>query len=383
MIIQPDPSTVLPPGADPTNAMTASNPDFLSTLQSTMMNQSGMISSANTGLEQAIRGAIGKVAESTSKGSQVIESKYNREIDYTNTSQQNALTAVRERGAGISTGDIAYKALAAEADKNLKDLEQRKNELIMQNDAAGASKIADLMLTTQKMKIDAMQQTFQNLMSMGNFGLAAAQEKRAANAQTFAEKSAIASVGLQYGVPVTEKDTIATITAKAAPFASKKQAAELAKLVAETNRANAEANKAYNDNKLPNLKDPLLLSSASRLFRTNYADFVSKAKTPTEMATVQAQAIKDEGVDVANIIQNEIKNGNVDPNVIFPKVQAQLNAMGMPMIAAKEAMAQIESATKGLKAPTQTSKRGFASDVQGVFDAAYNTGYGFGSYLSR
>lgn len=352
MIIQPDPSTVLPQGADPTNAMTASNPDFLSTLQSTMMNQSGMISSANTGLEQAIQGAINKVADSTSKGSQVIESKYNREIDYTNTSQQNALTAVRERGAGISTGDIAYKALASEADKNLKDLEQRKNELIMQNDAAGASKIADLMLTTQKMKIDAMQQTFQNLMSMGNFGLQAQANKRAETAQNFAEKSAIASVGLQYGVPVTEKDTIASITAKAAPFASKKQAAELAQLVANTNLANANAAKAAREGKVQgNLSDPTTEKAyiAMALNQPDvFNDLMSKDARLVPIRTkaiatqvsfinkfVAENADKDYATIKASIEANQSLGANLDPMTTDKALVEAYNAYAPPFTAEK------------------------------------------------
>ena len=369
--------TTLQLGAGPTNV----NPDFMSAIQSQLMSQSGMISSANTGMEAAIQGAIGKVAESTSKGTQAIESKYTREADYLNTSQQNQITAARERGVGINTGDIAYKALASEADKNLKDLEMRKNELMLANDAAGASKIADLMLQTSKMKIDAMQQTFQNLLSMSNFGLQASQEKRAQSAQSFQEKASIAAIGLQYGVPVSENDTMATIVAKASPYASKSQAADLALKLAQANKANAEAQKAYNDNKLPDLKDPLLLSSASRLFRTNYADFVTKAKTPTEIATVQAQAIKDESSDVYNIVQNEINKGVTDPNIIFPKVQAQLNAMGMPMIASREAMAKVEEMTKGIKAPTPARRTAYG-DLTAINQGLRSIGSDIGGYFN-
>lgn len=234
------------PGGAPTETAT---PDFTKVLQDRLLQSADMISSANTGLESAIQGAIGKVESSTEKGSQVIESKYGREIGALKTGLEGQLTAARERGVGINTSDIAYKSMAAEADKQIKDLEQRKNELILQNDAAGAAKVSDLMIQTLSMKNQAMQQTFSNLLSMSQFGLQAKQEERASRAQTFAEQQAEASIGLQYGISKRPNESWDSFISRASVNADKKQTLELAKLsseikTSEANRRRIEAEAA-------------------------------------------------------------------------------------------------------------------------------------------
>lgn len=216
---------------------------FLGELQNKLMTSSDMISSANTGLENALRSSISKVQESTTKGSEAIGLQYDRQIGYAQQGFNDQLTASRERGVGIQTSDIAYKRMAEEADKNLKDLDMRKRELMLQNDAQGASKIADLEFQTMKMKTDAMQQTFSNLLSLGNYGLNVAQEKRAIQSQTFQEQSSIAGIALKYGITVQPGESLQSVISRAAPMADKLAQAELAKTLAEAQKAKAEAAK--------------------------------------------------------------------------------------------------------------------------------------------
>ena len=192
---------------------------FMTTLQDKLLNQCDLISSQTSNLENSIAAAISKVNESNTASKAAIDSSYNRTIDYTKQNNNNQITAIRERGVGVNADTVAYKAMSAEADKQIKDLEQRKQELMLQGDAAAASKISDLILKTTEMKIEGMNKTFNNLLSIGNFGLAQDAAKRQDRAQNFAERQAISAIGLEYGIPVSDTDTIDSIISKAAPYA--------------------------------------------------------------------------------------------------------------------------------------------------------------------
>lgn len=286
------------------------NPDFMSTLQDTMMKQSGMISSTPTSIDTAIQGAIGKVNQSTTATGGAIASSYDRNIGYTNEKNQNELTAARERGVGINTSDVAYKALASEADKQLKDLEQRKNELLLQNDAAGAAKVADLMLNGMKMKQDAMQQTFANLLSMGNFGIQTQAAKRADQAQDFTQKSQIASIGLQYGIPVKEGETLQSIVTRAAPFATKEQSAKLGLLLAQTNQANAAADKSRMDGKVTaNLNDPVNRQAYISMALTDPTTFNKLLVDNPKLVDIRNDAQKQQTTAIQTKVNSLVKSG--------------------------------------------------------------------------
>jgi hypothetical protein len=187
-------------------------------------------------------------------------------------------------------------------------------------------------------------------MSIGNFGLQSAQENRQQKAQNFAEKSAISNVALQFGLTAKEGETMDQIVSRAAPLASQKQQLEMAKLQAETNRANAEASKAFNDNKLPNLKDPLLLGASADLFRSNYADFVSKVKTTNEFSMVKQAAVEAEKNDTKDLTDSLIKSGITNPNDLYTQINTQLSNNKKPIIAPQEVMKIIEEKTKNLPA---------------------------------
>lgn len=229
----------------PTSQQGGLDPSALySEIQKRALATSDMISSANTGLDASLERALAKSSGATEAGSKIIESKYGREIESLKGGLEGQLTAARERGVGINTSDVAYKSMAAEADKQIKDLEQRKNELILQNDREGAREYNQLIFQTLTMKNQAMQQTFQNLMAMNQFGLQVRQEERAARAQTFAEQQAESTIGLQYGVSRRPNESWDSFISRASVNADKKQTLELAKLSSEIATQKALRNKA-------------------------------------------------------------------------------------------------------------------------------------------
>ena len=234
--------------------------DFTAQLTDMLKNQSGMITSNTTQMEQQINDAIANVNRSNEASKAVTTSQYNRQIADQTAANQRQITSFQEETRGYATNTAALRTMVEQADKSVKDLEQRKQELLLQGDAQAASKVAEMQLKTLDMRTNAMQKTFDNLLQIGSYSIQASQEKRATAAQTFSERSAINSIALQYGVTPREGDTIDTVTARAMPFATQKQKLELAKTQADINKVNAEAAKymseagnALNKNNLSSL----------------------------------------------------------------------------------------------------------------------------------
>ncbi len=157
---------------------------LLSTITERLMNSSGMVSSASTPLEKVIGDAVAGITKSNTDSKAAIESKYNREIDYAKSDQQNTLTANLEstRGFGVNIG--ALRALTDLTDKNIKDLESRKQELMLQGDAESVKQITDLQLKAYEYQADATQKTFNNLLSMGSLLLQEKNASKIPNADT-------------------------------------------------------------------------------------------------------------------------------------------------------------------------------------------------------
>lgn len=223
--------------------------DFMKAIQDKLLGQSGIVSSTNSNLEKKLQEAIAGIGTATEKSSQGIESAYARERGYMESQASNAIQGQLEGRSGFATQMVAFRNLVETTDKSLKDLEMRKNELILANDAAGASKIADMQFKALEFKQQAEQQTFSNLLGMANFGIQNEQEKRLAKAQTFQENKAMSDIALQYGIDMKPGDTIDTITSKAMVFASEEQKARLAKMQAEIKYTNAQTAKVLNGDK--------------------------------------------------------------------------------------------------------------------------------------
>ena len=290
---------------------------FMNTLQSRLLNQSDLISSATSNMESSIAKAIENVKAGNEASKSAIESSYGRERSYLEEQNNQVLTATRERGAGVQTADVAYRAMAAEADKSIKDLMQRKEELILQGDAAAAAKTSELILKAQEMKISGMQQTFQNLLSAGNFGLARQQEARAQRQMLSQEKQAVASIALEYGIPVGENDTIDTIVSKAAPFASQEQKLKLAKMTAEIAQANAQAAKARSDISNGGIPDPKYMPYYIDWAAGNWSEFSTmNQKNPDLVGAVRNSAISKQEDQVYDIVYSRILAGEDEEAVV-------------------------------------------------------------------
>jgi hypothetical protein len=341
---------------------------FTEELQKRLLSQSDMISSANTGLETKINEAIGGVSKANEASAGAITSSYDRQIAQQGEKDQNAITAVRERGVGVGTSDVAYKALAKEADTNLKDLEQRKQELILQGNSAAASKIADLQMQTLEFKTKAMQQTFTNLMGMGNFGLQVQSERRQADAQDWNQKAAVKTMGLQYGVTVGANDTLDTVAVKAGAVAGKKAQLELEQMASTIRNNNAQASKALKDGSI-NLANASEVDGLMNLALTNPQEFKAqqlkligdgKLDQAGKMAEVSKRASAKQNDSFKSDVADKVSQGYTLPEVIAELVTGNV-------LDAEGAVSSITKFYTEAKA-SAPAKKGYLESFKGYFN---------------
>lgn len=225
----------------------SSNDEFSKLFMNTLMNQSGILSSEDTPMDKRLNESLQSSIMGEKKASELstkrVSSVYDREIERVNIEGKQKLESARgSMLMGQSLGVL--RQIESDTDKSLKDLKQRKEELIMQGDENSARKIGELEFQAEQFRQTSRQQTFSNLLAMGGFQLQAKGQALQEKQQNFAEKSAIASIGLQYGIKVNEGDTMESIVSRAAPFASAKQKADLANTLAQTKLAEVNAKKA-------------------------------------------------------------------------------------------------------------------------------------------
>ncbi len=272
---------------------------FEEALQSKLMAQSEAISSSATGLEERIQSAITGVKTATELQAGAIESAGGRELAFEKEKAAQRFTTLEESQRGFAQNIASYRQLQEDTDKSLRDLEQRKQELVMQNNAAGASKIADLQLKSLEFKQNAMQQTFSNLLGMAQFGQQKRAQTLAEKAQTFNEKSQIAGIAMQYGVTLAPGDTIDSVVTRAAPNADKRQQMELARMASEIKLNQAKTAEALQGT-LQVTRDPSNVLAYANAVRAN----------PNVLSTISKQPdfLKDVVNKITELETNDAKS---------------------------------------------------------------------------
>lgn len=265
------------------------NNAFIAELQKSLLAQSGMISSADSKIEGSINEAIGGIEKANAATTARLESEYSRNRGYAMDQNANSEQAFLENRNGYATPVVAFANLREYNAKTIRDLDQRKNEAILQGDALAAGKIAELQLEKMKFEQEAAQRTFTNLMSTGNFALGVQAGERADKAQTFQENQAMSAIALEYGIKLEENDTFDSLVTRAMPVASEAQKLKLDQIRASIASSNASTQAA-------------LASAAAS----------SRANRPLDAATVAALATASRnGVDVSGFIEDASDFGRV------------------------------------------------------------------------
>lgn len=282
------------------------NDVFMQTLQDKLIASSELISSEDTNIEKKISSAISSVKKGQEASTQRITSAFDREKSFAQTDVGNQINTEFESGRGFGVNIGVLREITQTGDKRIDDLEQRKQELILAGEAEAAGKIAGLQLQELQFQQEARQRTFQNLLSLGSFGMQARGQQLQERAQSFQEKSALGNIALQYGVSLKPGDTIDTVVSRAMQFASQKQQLELSKLQAEINKANAETAKALKN-------DDFILDDVTAPAIASFIDRGLRGNDPTLKATAETM--------LANLIEKKGAGGAQKVGVAILKLR--------------------------------------------------------------
>lgn len=349
---------------------------FITELQNRLISTSGAVSSIDSSIESAINNAIGNVDKSRQSSAQRIESAFGREIGYARESQANNVAESQNRQQGYATNVAALRELVGATDKQINDLESRKQEALLANDSAAYQEYSKLQMEGLKFKQESQQRVFTNLISTANFALnnASLQENKRqfTISQNSQEKQAISRIALEFGIPVREGDTIDSVTSRAAPLASQKQQLELSKMRAEINRANAEAAKALRGD-TPS-QDSASINAIAEAVLINPAS-LGLIKDPTTYAKVQLQAqnLTKAQYSTEDGIRQVLKSGNIQDvstaiqNSLFlspdEKAKAYKAVADVNLKVTSEATAQKRKETQNKTPVTQKPVGFFARDI--------------------
>jgi len=340
------------------NLQTGGSSNFLKTIQDKLLGQSGVVSSTTSELEGRLNNAISGVETATEAGAAKIESEFGRELDFRKGVAGQAVTAGRAAGSGGVLNLSALRALTETTDKSLKDLEQRKQELILQNNATGAAKVAELEFSAIEFQQKAQQQTFSNLLGMANFGIQSAQEKRLSEQQTFAEQQSINNIALEFGLDPTGK-TFNEITQEAMVFASDDRKNKLAREAAQTNLINAQTADI-----LSGIEDPESINITPAI-RSKLA---LRWNTLTQNGTTTPQQGSIQDVELANIIASF--STTKQKNDFFEEValQAKQSAQEIVDSRTKKPESRKSALERGLPGAAARFGKGFIRATGGLSD---------------
>lgn len=293
---------------------------FMQQLQQKLLGQSDIISSESTNLENKIGEAIKSVQSSNQSSAAAVTSSFDRQIaDAQKTGQQN-LTSALEGQRGFAQNTAALTQLKDQTDKQVKDLEQRKQELIAQGNANAASQVAALQLQAIQFHQQAQQQVFSNLLGMANFEQTRSYNQAQIDAQNrsqnFQESSQKAQIALQYGINAGPNDTLQDIVNRAKPFASKKQQLQLDQIQSEIDKNRAQTQQAISDAQANKTLDAANIDALAQAYINNPA-VLSLVKNPNSAAAILNKAVGLQATNTVKNLQSENKT----------KAQAQQEVM--------------------------------------------------------
>lgn len=234
--------TETPVGNQGGTTMTAGLGDeLLKQIQSQLLGNTA-VSSETDPLTESVQNAISGIGKGQEASAKRIESAAGRAAEELTTAGTQKLTAAQESQRGFATNTALIKSITADTEKSLKDLEQRKQELLLAGEADAAGKIAELQLKKIEFAENAKQRAFTNQLSLAGLGIQITAKEEAKKQfessfafqkeqQKYNEKKDMANIAAEWGVKVLAGDTLESIVNKVAPLATKKINAELAKLV--------------------------------------------------------------------------------------------------------------------------------------------------------
>lgn len=161
---------------------------FTSELQKRLLGQADIISSSDTALDKLFSEQIRSVGKGLEATTARLESQRDREVAFARGEQGAQITQHQEGQRGFAVQMPALRRLVETTDKEIKDLDQRFQELILQGESDAAGQIRQIQSDLIQYKVKAQQDVFDNLLGLGNFSRGLQQDEM--QAQRFARQDA-------------------------------------------------------------------------------------------------------------------------------------------------------------------------------------------------
>ena len=264
---------------------------------------SSVISSEATPFEDKLAAMEKGITQRAEKSAALVTSKYDIQIAKTGAEGRQKLESA-QAGSSFGMNTAALDKLQKDTDANLKDLEQRKNELILQGEIEASRDITQLQVQAVQFKMQAQQQAFSNLLGIANFAQSAqqqrAQESQFARTLSFQENQARNTISQKYGVSARPGESFDDFAARAlnSMDANSPAAMDIKKAQSDIALNNAKIREAAQGS-----FEGITESALAEASRANPAIFGAlAAKNPEKAMRVQVSISKMEKVDVEDTI---------------------------------------------------------------------------------
>lgn len=297
---------------------------------SRLLEQSDLISSEDTGIEEALGEAREQITIGQEAGAKRIESVFGREITGVREAGARRLTSFQEAQRGFGVNRAALQQIREATERSVGDLETRREEAILAGESAAAGQMSVLIIKELEFEQQARQQAFTNLLSIGGFGLQQQVGERAERQLNFVEEQAKSSIALEFGVEINEGDSITDIINRAKPNADVKRLKELDLLSAQINNMNIQAERARVEIDAADFsEDDISVLTAAALLNPSILGTIKNvniaAKITTNIAETQITQLK---ISILDDIKNGVPREEAitavlgNPNIL-DKIQAQ------------------------------------------------------------
>jgi hypothetical protein len=275
----------------------------------------GISSSASTNLQAAMASAIGQTQRAGESTRMALESERNREVAFAEDRAGATITGALEQRTGFGTQVVALRELTETTEKSVRDLRQRYNELILQNDAATAQRVSDLEVKKLEFLQEQEQQFFSNMISAAGlveqslgrqqsadqfwaglgqqesqFTRGEAGQLQRLERQIFAqERQQMLGLAAEFGVPVNEGDNIESIIRKVSPFVDERRKLELEEMRASISNQRAQAAKALQGD-LSNELSPIEIEALALAWNRGDTSVLKLLDSPQQLSAIQARA---------------------------------------------------------------------------------------------
>lgn len=210
--------------------------------------------------------------------------------------------AMRE-SRGMATSVAQFQVFDETVNAQIRDINRVKQEALANNDALYYQQLSNLELETLQMRMQATQQSFQNILGLAGLGLQQQDFGLRLRGQEFQEEQAIGNIALEFGLEVQPGDTIDSIVSRAAPLASESRQLQLDQIraqIAHTKAQSAELARAARDrNSLNNFLNGLSTEDK--------AELIARGELTMDML---AKAGDTQGLSLmANVYRNNTVSG--------------------------------------------------------------------------